>query len=192
MDDDLLWRGFSIQPDSDSDSDEEIESGVNMRSYSFSESDDEAERSVVVIDETPRYECSSCSESEDEEDKDDDHVEFRNVGDDDEDESGTAGFVPWSHDEPTFRLDQGKTKRPKWTTSGARLSIIDELKNASSPVHEKEKDEWEEYFYKVSAYLDIFDVHQFYSADLTRTLTFLQKYAAQWTARQSVDTGKQS
>lgn len=111
----------------------------------------EAGTGVLFIEEIPRYKSYSCSESDDEDDKDDDHAEFQNVEEDKEDESKTTGFMPWSFDEPTFCLDQGKSKRQKWTTSQARLSIINELKFISSPAHEKEEDEWEKnYFYEVS------------------------------------------
>ena len=177
MDNDLLWRGFSF--DSVTDEEPEVESASDMgcssfrvgdnqddgcsESYAYVDCQDnmegnaykrdeevEAGTGVLFIDETPRYKSYSCSESDDEDDKVDDHAEFQNVGEDKEDESETTGFMPWSFDEPTFHLDQGKSKRQKWTTSQARLSIINELKTISSPAHEKEEDEWENYFYEVS------------------------------------------
>jgi hypothetical protein len=65
--------------------------------------------------------------------------------------NGTDTYVPLKFDGPTFRLDQSRAKHPKWTAWQARLSIIDELKDDSSPVHEEEEDNWQSYFYIVSA-----------------------------------------
>jgi hypothetical protein len=61
--------------------------------------------------------------------------------------NGADTYVPLKFDEPTFRLYQSRAKCPKWTTLQARLSIIDELKDDSSPVHEEEEDNWQSYFY---------------------------------------------
>lgn len=73
--------------------------------------------------------------------------------DEDSDDEASYGngatYVPLKFDEPTFRLDR-RAKRPKWTKSQARLSIIDELKDDSSPVHQEEEDNWQSYFYQVS------------------------------------------
>lgn len=129
---------------SDGEEEEESEDEEQMKEEPSSEDEDQVgdgqSKTVRFSLRCRGFDDSSSSESSDEDS--DDESSYGN---------GANTYVPLKFDEPTFRLDQSRAKRPKWTTSQARLSIIDELKDDSSPVHQKEEDNWQSYFYQVSA-----------------------------------------